>query len=137
MRATVEAVLRRHSRLLARLVWVALTAIVLAVFVSQIPEEWSSLATVCRGAAACANRGGLDASAAHTLIRHGISLPVFASLIVMFSTTVLAIWVLLGGLIVWLKPDDRGALVAAYFLAVFPLLLDSQIPLAVKIGRAH
>ena len=110
--------------------WLGLAASVTAIWVATIASEWRALTTVCRISSRCDiqifNR--LDASQVHTLSEHGISIYAFAMYNIAVTAAFLVIWYGFGALVIWRKPGDRGALVAAFFLVVFPTLLDPRYP---------
>ena len=120
--------LRGRSTSIARLAWLAVAAFMLVLWLTGFISEWSGLSAVCHSSAACANGGGLDAQAARSLTDRGISLAMFAASAMAIQVVFLVIWFSLGALIIWRKPQDPGALLAAYFLAIFPLFLNSGVP---------
>jgi hypothetical protein len=111
-------------------VWVALAAFVTVAWAVSIPSHWTMLKTICHTTSAC-DSSQLDASAARTLSQHGISIEAFAVYAIAVSVVFLSIWIGLGALIIWRKPEDRGALLSAFFLILFPSFLDPSIPLSV------
>jgi hypothetical protein len=65
------------------------------------------------------------------LTSNGISLTVYAVLTVVVLGALSIIWYGLAGLIMWRRPADRGAVISAYFLVLFPLLeVSTWIPSA-------
>src|SRR5579884_109240 len=64
----------------------------------------------------------LGAPAASTLSGHGISLTAYAVFTVLVLGFLSVVWYGLAGLIILREPDNRGAVMAAFFLVAFPLL---------------
>jgi MFS family permease len=117
----------------AQAVWLVVAVMGTAVWAVVPAFQWSRLQRVCRPDSACASFQ-LDASAARTLSEHGISLTVFT---VYTAAVLVALWVLWYGLavlIIWRKPEDRGAVLAAFFLIV--LLPLGQVSLWVPSAGA-
>lgn len=109
---------------IAQFVWLGLAVCAIAIGA----EGSSGLVPICHSTSTCASTGGLSASAVRTLSHDGVSIAAFTVLIDAIFAAVLAIWLCVGALIVWRKPGDRGAVLAAYFLVVFPLLFAAPIP---------
>jgi signal transduction histidine kinase len=103
----------------ARAVWLVLAVAVPVVLVVGLASRWNALQTICHPNSACA-QFQLDASAARSLRDHGISLSAYAIVKAATMAVALLIWYGLAALLVWRKPEDRGALLAAFFLVVFP-----------------
>ena len=124
-----------HRVQIIRGVWLALAVGVSTVWTTTIVAQWPNLTTVCRTRTGCKGgaAGQISATAAHTLSQHGISIQAFALLSVGIPALLLIVWLGMGALAVWRKPNDRGALLAGFFLAVFPLLLDNVIPLGITL----
>lgn len=118
MTAQVEPV-STHSVRAARALWLVLAVVVPALLVGALASRHAALQTVCRPPSACA-QFQLNASSARTLSEHGVSLTVYAVFTAAKVAIALLIWYGLAALIVWRKSEDRGALLAAFFLVVFP-----------------
>jgi hypothetical protein len=115
---------------IAQAVWLVLAVGATTYNAVRIASGWAKLTTICHAASTCGNTQ-LDTTAARLLSQRGISIDAFAVYAIAISVTYLVIWYGLGALIIWRKPEDRGALVSAFFLLVFPSFLDPSIPLAV------
>jgi hypothetical protein len=90
-------------------------------------SQWSTLQTICHPDSACvSNSYQLNAASARVLSQHGISLGAFAVFNAAVYTVVWVMWYGLAALIIWRKPQDRGALLSAFFLVTFPLLFPTQ-----------
>jgi hypothetical protein len=108
----------------AQAVWLLVAIVGTAAFAAGPISQWAALQTVCHPDSACQSFQ-LDASAAGTLSQHGSSPTMYA---VCTAAVLVALWVLwygLAALIVWRKPDDRGAVLCAFFLVIFPLANDT------------
>ena len=113
--------LRPHSHCIVQAVWVVF-AVAGSVFWVAVPiSQWAQLQTVCRQASTC-TQYQLGPAAARSLGQHGISLTGYAIYTAAALVIGWAVWYGLAALVIWRKPGDRGAVVAAYFLIVFPLL---------------
>ena len=86
---------------------------------SSIASDWRTSDTICHVAATCSSNQ-LDAAAARTLSRYGISIDDFAAYIIVLRQTLVAIFYGLGALILWRKPDDRAELATASTFRVAP-----------------
>jgi hypothetical protein len=74
-----------------------------------------------------------DTNTRGPLSQHGISIEAFALLTVAIPGMLLIVWLAMGALAVWRKLNDRGALLAGFFLAMFPGLLAPLIPLGITL----
>jgi hypothetical protein len=101
--------------------WLALATIAAGVYVAGPISQWAAFQTVCHPDSACQSFQ-LGATAADTLSRHGISLTEFAVAMMALQATVAILWFGTAGMIIWRKSDDRGAILAAIFLVVVPML---------------
>ncbi len=116
----VSTLTNPRSTRIARAIWLALAvAGTVLYFVGPI-SQWGTLQTVCRPDSACLPFQ-LDPTAASTLARYRISLSGFAVLTGALLVVIWAVWYGLSAIIIIRKPGDRGALLAAFFLAVFPI----------------
>lgn len=82
--------------------------------------QWIALQTACRPVSACLGFQ-LDPSSAGTLNTHGISLTAYAIYTAVVLTAVWLLWYGLAALIILRKAGDRGAVLAAFFLVIFPV----------------
>jgi hypothetical protein len=127
----------------ARPVWIVLALVGIAIFLADTAASWPVLHTICR--TAC-HSGQPDGATARTLHAHSISLSLFAGISVARDVLVVSIWVSMSALIIWHRPRDRGPLVAAFFLLLFPMngenavavpaLLHSIVPLTNALSGA-
>jgi hypothetical protein len=100
--------------------WLALAAAGTTLYFAGLVSQWDALQTVCHPDSACQSFQ-LDPTAAGTLGRYGISPAGFTVLTSAVLAILWAVWYGLSALIIMRKPDDRGALLAAYFLVLFPI----------------
>ncbi|MGI8825805.1 MAG: hypothetical protein ACR2JC_09190 [Chloroflexota bacterium] len=107
-------------------IWLALSTAGTALWLGAPASQWMTLQTACYPDSACVSFQ-LDASAARSLAEHGISLGGYAAYIAVILAAVWVIWYGLAGLIIWRKPRDRGAVLAAYFLVLFPLTIGASV----------
>ncbi len=87
--------------------------------------RWSALQTPCNPDAKCLGFQ-LDVGAARDLSHHTISMSAYAVGIVVVFTALWAVWFGLSALIVIRKPNDRGALLSAFFFVFLPGLAAGQ-----------
>jgi hypothetical protein len=104
---------------LLRFAWVAVAAGTTAAWLGGPISEWSMMQTVCNPHSAC-RKFQLDAGAADTLAQHAISLNTFVVSMMAIQVAQWAVWIGVSALIIFRKADDRGALLAAFFLAALP-----------------
>jgi hypothetical protein len=119
-----------RSARIAQTLWLLLAGAAAAFNAVALTSRWATLRTICHTTSACAF-DQLDTSSARTLSQHGISTDAYAVYFIAVPAVFLVVWYGLGALIIWRKPEDRGALVCAFFLIVFPSLLNPSIPGAV------
>ncbi len=103
----------------ARAVWLVPAVGVPILSVVALASRQATLRTSCHATSTCA-QFQLNASAVHTLSEHGISLTAYAVFTAVKLAVALLVWYGPAALIVWRKSEERGALLGAYFLVVFP-----------------
>jgi hypothetical protein len=126
----VSNVVHSHGAILfrvARTAWLLLAVAGTVLFAIGPITAWSRLQTVCHPATSCAGGYQLDAATARILASHGISPLAYAVFIITVLAAVWILWYGLAALIIWRRPTDRGALLAAFFLVLFPQLAVSQL----------
>ncbi|HZT96458.1 MAG TPA: hypothetical protein VFB34_06440 [Chloroflexota bacterium] len=91
----------------------------LALLTAALVGIWPGMLHACTSSC---QQYQLNPASAHILARDGFGLRAYAIgfAILLGSTTL--VWYGLAGLIIWRQPQDRGAVVGACFLALFPLL---------------
>jgi hypothetical protein len=123
----MSKVSRAPSVRIAQVVWLASAIFVSVNVVRDLASGWATTITICHKAANCQN-DQLNVSTARLLTEHGISVYALSVASAAFTGVLLALWYGLGALVVWRKPEDRGALLCAFFLVVFPSFLNQSIP---------
>jgi len=101
--------------LLARVMWVALVVLTLAIFFASFPVYVALLQTPCTGTA-CIYGFRLTPSQAGALKGIGLSLGAYAAYYVAFTLAILLVCLVVSTLIVWRRSDDRMALLVALLL---------------------
>lgn len=91
----------------------------IAVLVASIGSTWAGMQTTCYPVRSC-QQYQLDPASASVLSQHGISLRDYAAFMSAVLATTSLVWFALAVLIIRRRPDDRGALAAAFFLVLFP-----------------
>jgi hypothetical protein len=104
----------------ARVAWVVVTAVALALVVFSVPLFFAQLRTVCLDAAdVCFERLQLTPSGVQALRQAGLSHGLYAALVVGIDAFFKLVWCAVGMLIFWRKSDDRMALLVSLFLITF------------------
>ena len=123
--ASPSTALSGRSLLLARAGWVAVTLLVLGIFVAG---EYFFLAellegkggTACtRGEEACSRYGFLMAGNAEQLMDLGLPVALYAAFDAVLNGVFVTVWVAVGTLVFWHRSNDRMALLVALFLVTF------------------
>jgi hypothetical protein len=114
------------------MVWLVLASLGAVLWLAGPATQSERIRNICRPTTCAVYQ--LDASATNTLGGHGISLTAYAILTVAILGALSVIWYGLAGLIMWRRPTDRGAVAAAFFLVLFPLLeVAAWIPSAPRV----
>lgn len=108
---------RGAATLAARGAWIGTALLMIGLIAAATPHTYARLQTVCTGQD-CIDPH-LTAPAAHTLAMLGLSRIVFAAYFTTLELAVVAGFGLIGGLLVWRRPTDRLALLAAFFLVAY------------------
>ncbi len=124
--ASPSTTLSGRSLLLARVGWVAVTLLVLGIFVAGeylflVKLLEGTEGTACtRGEEACSRYGFLmPGNAEEELMDLGVPVPLYAAFDAVLNGVFVAIWVSVGALIFWHRSNDRIALLVALFLVTF------------------
>jgi hypothetical protein len=127
-----EADTRLHGRwlLLARIVWLALVALTLGIYMASLPEYVTELQTVCRFAAC--SLGQLSPDQVVTLQHFGLSVGSYTAFMVALTIVFALFSFGTGGLIFWRKSDDWMALLFA-LLSV----LGGTVSVLFTVGTSH
>jgi len=98
----------------ARVVWLALVAFVLGLFIASLPGYVGYLYTV--SSKLPPSSWQLSPASAQALQHIGISLGVYAPFALAFSIAIVMVWVVVGFVIFWRRSDDWMALFASFAL---------------------
>jgi fumarate reductase subunit D len=113
--------------LLARVVWVALVVLTLAIFFASLPAYLALLQTPCIGPA-CTNEALLTPEQAGVLKGMGLSLGTYAAYTVALTLASVGLCLVVSTLIVWRRSDDRMAMLVALMLVTFgPISATSTV----------
>lgn len=115
----MRSLTRVGSARAAQAVWLVVATAGTTLYAAGPISQWTALQTVCHPDSACQSFQ-LDPAAARTLTQHGISLVAYGVSTAIALAAVWLLWYGLAALIIWRKPEDRGAVVAAFFLVIFP-----------------
>jgi len=107
-----------HWLVLARLLWLMLTLLSLALFFAGIPAFYQQLQLPCVGVS-CSLYGALLSPALIKLQTIGFPVQEYATFLIVFLIAITCIWSGIGFTIFWRRSDDWLALLAAYFLITF------------------
>src|SRR6266851_4364805 len=129
-----EADTRLHGRwlLIARVAWVSLVLLTLAIFVVLLPSYLAQLQTVCSGPTCALVQP--TAATAQAMQQLGLSVSSYATFMFMLTIVTALVCFLISGVIFWRKSDDWMALLAALTvvatgtLFVTYALLESHSP---------
>jgi len=107
-----------HGRwlLLARMLWVTLTALTLGIYIASLPDYFAHLQTLCQGALCTPASGQLTLSAAQFLHTLGITINGFAIYTTALEVATALIWLAISAVIFWRKSHDWMALLASLML---------------------
>lgn len=105
-----------HGRTLlaARILWIALVAINLVSFITSIPNLFAAAEQVCPQGCSFVPQQQ------KALTDIGISMQVYATMVVAFAIVIALVSLAMGLLVFWRRSDDVMALIVALFLAVTP-----------------
>ena len=103
-----------------RAAWVLVVILGLAITVASIPLLFEQYSTLCTEAAeVCLERSQVSTEELRGLQEVGLSLGLYAGLVVGVETLAKLVWVAVGTLVFLLRSGDRMALLVAYFLVAF------------------
>jgi signal transduction histidine kinase len=100
---------------IARVGWVVLAAVVIALPVAAIPLDLAQLRSTCTDESVC-QAGRLTPRGLRLLEDIGLSLDSYAWLSVAVETLAGAVWIAAAALVVWRRPRDPTALLTGWFL---------------------
>jgi len=102
--------LRGRRLILARVVWVTVVSLLVALFLARLPAYYTALQTVCTGAM-CGAQPTPDS--AQVLQKLGLSVSIYAAFTLALTIALAFVCFTLGAVIFWRKSDDWMALLGA------------------------
>jgi hypothetical protein len=115
--------LRGRRRLLARVLWLIVVTFTLTVFFVSLPLYIAQLRTPCAGAACQFQQ--LTPTQAATLVRSGWSLDEYAVFMILLTSVATIICLAVSAVIIWLRSDDRMAVLVALMLVTLGPILGT------------
>ena len=110
----------RLGLLVARIAWVAVALVALAITAASTPLLFEQYSTLCfRAAPSCLERSQLTPEGLQELEQVGISLGIYAGLTAGVGALSKLVWMVVGALVFVLRSGDRMALLVAFFLVAF------------------
>jgi hypothetical protein len=110
----------RHWLLVARIAWVAVALLALAITAASTPLLFEQYGTLCfRAPASCLELSQLTPEGLRELEQVGITLGIYAGLTAGVGVLSKLVWVAVGSLVFLLRSGDRMALLVAFFLVSF------------------
>jgi hypothetical protein len=121
--------LRGHWLLFARVAWVVVAIMALAIVVFSIPSSFEHYSSVCTTASEVCSERAVDQptpEGVRALHNAGLSVHTYALLNVVVDKVFQLVWLVVGVLIFWRRSDDRMALLVSMFLVSFgPVTVDT------------
>jgi hypothetical protein len=112
--------LRGRWLLAARIAWVVVLLLALAIAAASAPILFENYATLChRTAESCLELSQLTPGELDELEKVGISLEVYAGITIGIGVLSKLVWIAVGALVFVLRSGDRMALLVAFFLVAF------------------
>jgi hypothetical protein len=111
--------LRGHWLLFARVAWVVVAIMALAIVVFSIPSSFEHYSSVCTTASEVCSERAVDQptpEGVRALHNAGLSVHTYALLNVVVDKVFQLVWLVVGVLIFWRRSDDRMALLVSMFL---------------------
>ncbi len=103
----------------ARICWLVLAVLALAVFVTGLPLYFANLQVVCNSYTPTCNVGQLSLQSALVLQSLGISVGGYAVFALLLTIAITMVWIVVSVVIFWRKSDDRIALLVSLALVLF------------------
>ena len=122
--------LRGHWLLFARMAWVVVTIMALAIVVFSVPSSFEHYSSVCTATTeVCSSDqrvGQPTPEGVRALQDAGLSVHTYALLNVIVDKVFQLVWLVVGVLIFWRRSDDWMAVLVSLFLVTFgPITVDS------------
>jgi hypothetical protein len=109
--------------------WLVIALLVTVLYAAGAPILFGEIETLCSGPPCPYFH--VDAAMAESLSRLGLSPHSFVLIVVTFDPLPLLVCLVVSGMIVWKRPDDRMAVFAAFTLLTFVgMVLQSSIAMA-------
>ena len=124
--------LRGRRLILARVVWVTVVSLIVALFLARLPAYATALQTVCTGAACGSAQPTLDN--AQALQKLGLSVGAYAAFTLALTLALAFLCFAVGAVIFWRRSDDWLALLAAFFLVMSYTTSSSNPPTALALA---
>src|SRR6266487_1728921 len=121
---------RLHGRwiVLARLGWVALVVLTLAIFFASLPVFLAQLQTLCAGTACAVSSNQLSPGQVGALKGIGLSPDAYAAFTVALTFASVVVCLVVSTVIVWRRSDDRMAMLVALLLVTYgPMIATSSV----------
>ncbi len=117
---------RLHGRslILARVAWITVVTLVVALFLARLPAYYSALQTLCTGATCGSEQSTPDS--AQALQRLGLSVDIYAVFILALTIALAFLCFTIGAVIFWRRSDDWMALLGA-LAVVASVTLNSSV----------
>lgn len=112
-----DTCLRGRFLTVARVTWIAITILVIGLFVAGLPAHYEQLTTPCPAAPCTSDQ--LPRGATQELEDRGLSLSSYAAFNIAGDVVFVSVWLAVAALIFWRRSTDRAALVASFFLVTF------------------
>ena len=103
--------LRGRRLILARVVWVTVVSLIVALFLARLPAYYTAIQTVCTGAVCGSAQPTPDS--AQVLQKLGLSVSAYAAFTLALTIALAFVCFTLGAVIFWRKSDDWMALLGA------------------------
>jgi len=116
--------------LAARIVWVALVTLALALFVISLPAYYRLLQVPCTSIAACQLNGAMSATGFKTLEAFGLSPSSYAAYTVVLNIVIVIVWSAVGFILFWRRSDEWIALLVGLTLVLFNTVSQDAAPTA-------
>jgi hypothetical protein len=128
---------RLHGRwlLAARVTWVALVGLALALCILGLPAYYQRIQVPCIGTVACQLDGALTPAGVRALQTIGVSLSAYAAYNIALLLVLVVVWSTVGFVIFWRRSDEWIALLVALTLALFSTVQQDTTPTA--LAMAH
>jgi len=110
-RSETDTRLRGRKLILARVAWVTVVSLIVALFLARLPAYYTALQTVCTGAACGYVQPTLDS--AQVLQQLGLSVSAYAAFTLALEIALAFLCFTLGSVIFWRRSDDWMALLGA------------------------